>query len=49
MNLSFYKRTLTFSYDSAPAVPSEFDFILQECGDVFAEENVQGLPLICGI
>ena len=49
MILFVYKRRLTSSSDSAPAIPSEFDLILQEYGVVFAEENVQGLPPIRGI
>lgn len=49
MILFVYKRTLTSSSNSAPAVPSEFEFIFQEYSDVFAEENVQGLPPIRGI
>ena len=49
MILFVYKRTLTSSSDSAPAIPSEIDLILQEYGVVFAEENVQGLPPIRGI
>lgn len=49
MILFVYKRTLTSSSDIAHAILSEFDFILQEYSDVFADENVQGLPPIRGI
>lgn len=38
MILFVYKRTLTSSSDSAPAIPSEIDFIFQEYSDVFAEK-----------
>lgn len=43
------KRTLTSTSDIAYAILSEFDFILQEYSDVFADENVQRLPPIRGI
>ena len=49
MLLFIYKEALLTSSDFAPELPSGFEFILQEFGDVFPEENPTGLPPLRGI
>ena len=49
MLLFVFKGALMSSTDLAPVLPSELEFLLQEYGDVFPEENPKGLPPLRGI
>ncbi|XP_056854326.1 uncharacterized protein LOC130503781, partial [Raphanus sativus] len=49
MILFVFKGALLTSSDIAPELPSGFEFILQDYGDVFPEESPSGLPPLRGI
>ncbi|XP_056852638.1 uncharacterized protein LOC130501835 [Raphanus sativus] len=49
MLLFVFKGALLTSSDIAPELPSGFEFVIQDYGDMFPEENPAGLPPIRGI